>query len=395
MLPILLVRKYFFSPRSGSLIRTIGWISFAGIFLGVFALILVMSVMAGFNSTLKQRLLNVEPHLVVKSATVAQVQAALAGQFRSEIFEYDVQDAVVRNEEGVSGGAVIKGFPQERLEQILTYQQTSVPLSRFMPQAGEVIVGRDLAVGLGVYEGSELLVVPPEALLMPVGTNLQFEKVKVRALFETGVNDVDGKYIFYVRGKALSSFADSNSREQGSEVIFAQPNDADKAQQILKERNMASETWGDRNTSILKALKLERTMVGLFVALSALIASFSIVGVISLLLTQKRQDLGVLMALGLSRKSVSQLYSRVGFLLSGSAILGGVTVALGVCWLLNKYPVEVLPAIYQDRTIPAQVNYTFVAVVLASALLLAWLASTLSVKVNLRGRWPVELLRRR
>ena len=182
--------RYLFSKKAGSLIRVISWLCFVGVTLGVMAMVVVLSVMSGFGENMKERLLSVEPHLVVHSEKRSErneVLESLKKNSEVEAIEYEAQDLIVRTPDGNFGGGVATGFSEvslkkmiKRVEKIRDKQVGSEASSNsfFISYAqirdrdfddNEVILGVDLARSLGVYEGDEIIGIAPEALLLPAG----------------------------------------------------------------------------------------------------------------------------------------------------------------------------------------------------------------------------------
>lgn len=231
-----------------------------GIGLGVMSLVIVLSVMNGFNGTIRQRLLAVEPHLVISNSTSSHRSGTDTWQeldhLRSEFQQVthvetalvENQDVILRTLDGNFGGAIAKGMDRETLERILlsiyragrksekkpspsffdffnslnhsringdsggsgTREGNAVDSSVETEEAAiraiaqlqpkEVILGVDLAHSLRVFEGDQIMVIPPESLLLPAGEVPKYENVTVKALFSSRVSDVDGKVMFYHLG---------------------------------------------------------------------------------------------------------------------------------------------------------------------------------------------------
>jgi lipoprotein-releasing system permease protein len=172
-------------------------------------------------------------------------------------------------------------------------------------------------------------------------------------------------------------------------------NVAGELRQLLKaadagEVNVA--TWGDRNRALFFALKLEKGAMMTFLGLSVLITSFSLVTVLVMLLSQKRKEIGLLMALGLSQRATRSLFLSLGLVLSGVGLFFGLFSGVAVSLFLAKYPLEILPDVYYDSSLPSEVNFTFVIGVGIACLLLAFASAFWPVRHYLR-RSPAENLR--
>lgn len=388
-----LFRHYLLSRRAGALIRTVAWLCMCGVGLGVMALVVVISVMNGFNDSIRKRLLAVEPHLVVKVPKVDTVEGLREHTFykqmkarpevQTEIFEN--QDIILRTVDGTFGGAIAKGIEPQTLGYILAEVRRAsggptapndVAMEKQKLKAGEVLVGIDLARALGIFEGDKLTIIPPEALLLPPGEAPRFETVVVKGLITTNIEDIDSKVIFFGRGLSLLSLRKSPSHEVGYELRFPNPDRAMAYKAEFAKRGATAATWADRNSALFYALKVEKLTIGVFLTLSAVIASFSIVTVLVLLLMQKRKDIGVLMGMGLSPRRTRWIFVRVGLMLSSIGIFGGLVVGVVLCLALERYPLPILPAdIYYDATIPAKVDPRFIGGIVIAALVIAFFSA--------------------
>lgn len=396
-------KHYLLSKRSGALVRIIAWHCILGVGMGVAALLIVLSVMNGFNLTIRGRMLNFEPHVVVTTVNrptgnqLADLYHKLNGITPIEhIDRFEVQDLILRTQDGAFGGAIAKGYDHMALSGLLhragrvTHRHGQHPIETGDEAVSdeddgeplkfnEVILGADLARGLGLFEGDDVILVPPETLLLPKGEVPKLQKFKVKSLVNTQVPDVDSKLLFYeldaksVRGKALSL-------DTGFELRLIDPYKADLIKAKLTELGFNAQTWAERDTSLFYSLKMESFLMALFLTLAVLITSFSIVTVMILLMNQKRKDIGLLQAMGLSLKRTRRVFFRVGILLSSVGIFGGIIVGTSVCFILDRYKLEVLPDVYTDTTLPAKLTWGIFFFVLGASIFIAVVGSWLPVK---------------
>lgn len=404
------------SRRAGALVRTVAWICICGVALGVAALVVVTSVMNGFNDQIRGRLLAVEPHLVVKVPGVSTSEGILQNPIFQEIRSrpgiradiYEKQEVIIRTVDGLFQGALAKGVEAESLERIIRESSEIASAGRIKdenayetPEAlaeslrlgpGEVMVGIDLARVLGIFEGDKIVVIAPEALLLPAGEAPPFERVVVKGFMRTNLEDIDANMIFFARGKSFGAFRRSPSREVGFEIRIPNPMKADELKKELLDRGLHAETWVDRNSALFYALKLEKIAMSVLLGLAALIASFSIVTVLILLLMQKRKDIGLLMAIGLSPRATRGLFVRVGLILSSIGIFGGLLFGLSICFIIARYPLSILPNIYYDTTIPASVDPRFIVGILVVAAVISYFSAYWPAR-SATSELPAESLR--
>jgi lipoprotein-releasing system permease protein len=389
-------KNYLFSQRSGSLVRRISWLCIVGVAVGIFSFILILSIMNGLNLNIRNRILSMEPHLQIQILDTVNTKfmethpayMKLKSEPGNIALVYEQQDVILRTMEGHFRGAVARGLTEESLG-FLVKEKID------FPQDGEIIIGSDLARILGIFEGDFITIIPPESLLLPPGEVPRFEKVSVKKIITTSLADLDAQNIFYLRGKALNQFSKAASRSVGIETWISNPDDVDQVKSQLQTFPMLKiQTWKEKNSALFFALKLEKTIIGLFLTLAGLVTSFSIVTVIALLISQKKREIGILAAMGLSVKKTCNLFTGIGLMLS--LIGGGIGLVFGTALslLVEFYPIDILPNIYYDNAIPAKVDFIFILITSIVSIIIAFLAawipsrsvSHLSPSVALRSK---------
>lgn len=394
MLSWLIFKNYLLSRRSGALVRIIAWHCILGIAMGVAALIIVLSIMNGFNIVIRNRMLSVEPHLVFaqkerptseQAAKLRTIVEAISRDGVTDVNRFESQDLILRSSEGYFGGAVARGYDVKSIHALMERVWLAGRRDTAAPQeqssdlgAREVILGVDLARTLGIFEGDEVVLVPPETLLLPKGEIPKLQKFKVRYLVSTQTPEIDSKLMFYSIDEYPAKMR-SLSLEQGFEVRLKNPYEAEKIKNVLRAQGMELQTWGERDTSLFFALKMESWAMTLFLSLAVLITSFSIVIVMVLLMSQKRQDIGLLMAMGLSLRKVRWTFVKVGLMLSFLGIFSGIVFGVIVCTVLDTYPIELLPDIYTDSTLPAKLSGNILFFVVSCSTMIAIVGSCLPV----------------
>ncbi len=409
--------RFFFSGRAVSVVRSISILSWVGIAVGMFAMIVVMSVMTGFGDGIQRRILNVDAHfhlLDLDSSSIAQVNSFLgSGEVnpnsqglekpkRGHLSPYENQDVFIRTVDELSSGAQARGLLQEELRALGTRigkTQQEANGSHAMGEefqdlgVNEVILGVDLARLLGVFEGEELTLVPPEALLLPPGEAPPFQKVTVKRLLRSNVADFDSQTLFYVVGNgSLKNLSRSASLQKGYAIRLLDPAFQQETENFLKSKGIKFETWEQRNSSLFYSLHMEKFLMGLFLSLTLLVASFSIVVVLSLLAVQKRMDIGILLAMGLSPNNVVKMFTLLGMTMASFGIFLGAGAGTLFCIVWAKYPIIRLPDIYYDTRIPVRLDVNLTVAVILTGFFVAAVASYATSR-RLSRLQPVEALR--
>lgn len=390
-----LFRHFIFSRRAGALVRRISWLSMIGISISVTAFLIVLFVMNGMNASIKKRIIGLEPHLYVqvagvKSASLLEshpVYQRLQENPGNRAYVYEVQDVIIRTQDGQFRGGIARGVNKESMshfmEQLQRMNESTKTSSTYfwdpqdLPDAGEVMLGVDLAQSLGVFEGDFVTIVSPSGLLLPMGETPKFDRVRVKKIVTTSLSDVDANYLFFQRGKALNTLLGDQVRTYGIEVWL--PNEAqveDVKEDLMKFSDVKVETWMDRNSALLYALKLEKLTIGTFLGLAGMIAASSILTVLALLLSQKKRDIAILRAIGYSAKQTVRTFTQLGFMLSSVGVLIGVILGTGISLYIEAYPIQLsVSQIYYDPTLPALVDFKLVFGVLFFSGLIGWFGS--------------------
>ncbi len=391
--------------------------------------------MNGMNQNIRDRLLALDPHVVLEgysqsqnlneSEKIKSLVETIESQNQSAI-EFERFDLILRSIDGQFRGVQVLGYDQaglsywkNRLNELRkkegkplsatfisdTTETTDVDnasLNDLQLGPDEIAIGIDLSRMLGVLEGDEVTLIPTETLLLSQLETPVFQKVIIKKILSTDLYDLDSKLVLYNRETTLKQFSDSPSREVGYHFWF------DKSSEIpgIKNKLIADvaamqmqtqpriETWQEKNSDLFFALLLEKLMIGLFLGLAGLVASSSILTVLALLMSQKKHDIAILKTIGLSHHHTKMIFTKIGLAISGSGIVMGTVIGVSLSYYIQYNPVEILPSIYYDSSIPAQVNLNFVGIVIFVAFFLSVLGCYLPARATLKIH-PAILLKTR
>lgn len=403
-LSYIFLKKLVLSSSSGALVRRITILSFIAIALSLTAFFIVLFIMNGMNKNIKTRILALEPHLTTinNPAQETEVQKYLEN---SQFVSYQTLDLILRTVDGQFKGGEAVGYTDKGLKVWVNHLMqvknsgrdrayVDVDLSGFNLNENEVAIGVDLARSLSLLEGDELTLIPPDTLLLSSLETPVFQKVVVKRILVTDLYDLDSKLILFNSDYSLKVFANTLSRKTGNHVWFDSVEKADEVKKILAAKSIVSETWQEKNSDLFFALKMEKLMIGTFLGLAGLIASSSILTVLALLMSQKKRDIAIIKTLGLSQKRTLWLFTKMGLWIAGGAIALGSVLGIGISLYIQHNPVNVLPNIYYDSSIPAFVDFNFVIAVIAISGLLAFFGSYLPAKATLKIQ-PAILLKQK
>ncbi len=382
----------------------IAWINLVGVSLSVAALVLVSSVMNGFNETIEKNLLSVQPHILIHApadqveikSLLSEVKVHTDGVKRVSPFE--TQDLVLRTIDGNFGGVVAKGVDAESVKGFLSkvwrpLEDVESPSMGLGP--GEVILGVDLARSLGIFEGDRVSVIAPDTLLLPKGEGPPILQVTVKALVSLQNAEIDGNLMIYDFEKTFPPRFRSSSLWRGVEIFLNNPYKFSSLEGQLKEQfpKFKVQSWRELNGALFFALRLERTLTTSFLALAVSIISFSLVTVLALLIAQKKQDIGMMMAMGLSKNRTRHVFTGIGLWLSLGGTLIGIFVGSLISFLMELYPINVLPDIYYDSRIPASWSLMQTLIIFGFSLCLAFLGAYFPLRTLVKWT-PTQALRK-
>jgi len=381
------------SPRAGSLVRSIARIGLIGIVFGVAALVLVISVMNGFNKTIQEKLIQIEPHVVVMFDEPLNFEEIKKSPEYRRINEYKgavphliaVQDIMLRTEEGKIHKATLKGVTRETLGRLFSFMKSRVmddlsseeasidmrALEGFEP--GSVVLGRTLAEMTGVFAENIVTLIPPENLIQPLGEIPIFSSAPVWDFIMVEFEPIDRETIFYIQGESLPRLQHTTGLQRGIEIFMDDPMDARSLADQLTREGLHVQTWIDRNSTLFFALKLEKVVIAILVGLSTLFAALSIISVMMLLLIQKRRDIGNFLAMGMTPHRVRKLFIHLGSFLTLIGLAVGLCIGLVLCLVVDNFSEGLLPQFYEEQNIPAEIHVLQISMFLGALFLFTYI----------------------
>ena len=370
--------KYLLSSRAGSVIRLVCIICICSLAVSLAGLLIVISVMSGFGLSIRDRLLQKEPHLVVwaPSQKINHLKNLLQNNQLEQDVEvmriFETQDVILKTSSGEITGAIAKGYTKNNLQQMASHFE--IKDSNSSSLAPQIHISMDLTHQLDLYEGDILFLFPAENLLLPPTEMALPEKIQVSSIISLSNSSMDNKTLMYEIG-SIPSLKQNSSLEKGIEIFLKNPIQYHKHQQILQKSGYSAQSWSERNSSLFFALKVEKWIMIIFLSLAALIASFSIASMAQLLLHQKKKDIEILMVMGYPIPKIKKLFRSIAFFMSFFGVSSGLIIGYLVCLFLKYVPINLLPDIYVDRKIPVEISLELFGVVFLLACFLSYFAS--------------------
>lgn len=410
--------RYLRSRRRAAVLSLISLISLLGVTIGVATLNIVLSVMSGLETDLRDKILGFNPHVVVVNygaamtdvpQTVAQIKAVPGVKAVTPFVYGQAMIGVGRNVSGV----VVRGIDPSTTDQVVDITahlvrgemaglatQHAVPLppeeGGGTAQLGGVLIGRELARQLGIDVGEAVSLISPLGSMTPAGMVPKMKRFVVAGVFDSGMFEYDST-LAYMAIPDAQKFFDLHDGVSGIEVqvtdVYGARDTARAIESALGGFPFRARDWMEVNRNLFSALKLEKVVYGIVLCLIVVVAAFNILATLTMVVKEKRRDIAVLKSLGASGKAIGRI-----FILNGATIgiagtfLGNVLGLLG-CWLLAKYQFVELPKdVFLVNTLPVRLEPVNFAIVAAISVAICVLAA-LSPARRAASLVPVEVLR--
>ncbi|MBW1899465.1 MAG: lipoprotein-releasing ABC transporter permease subunit [Deltaproteobacteria bacterium] len=400
--------RYLRVKQKQAFVSLITALSVAGVAIGVMALIVVIAVMAGFESDLKSRILGVESHMILRRhggpfsdyTRILDYLEKVDGVESATPFVYT--QTMIRSSSGVSG-AVLRGIDPESAGRVITiFNGGSLPnlekgrqekkSAAFTPM---IILGKELARNLGVVKGDDVYLISPRGMISPIGHLPAMKRFKVSDFFESGMYEYDGS-LAYVHIKDAQRMLRMGDSVTGIEVRVNDIYSANKiAEEIVKHLGFPywALDWMQMNRNLFFALKLEKTAMFIILTLIILVAAFNIAGTLIMMVMGKTRDIAILKAMGATDKSIGKIFVFNGMVIGSIGTVIGACLGFLLCTILGKYKFIELPGdVYYITTLPVKLESLDVFLIAAAAMGISFLATLYPARQASRLN-PVDAIR--
>ncbi len=401
--PVFVGLRHSLAREHSFFVSFITWVSLSGVALGVAILIVVLSVMNGLGSELRDRLLSVSAHASLNAAGAAipdwrlRIQQLHGAPGLVGAAPYLDTDAMLSRQPAMSG-AVVRGIDPGLETQVSTIADSmrEGKLSDLEPGRNRIILGRMLAYQLEVGVGDTITVMTPGnggAGMVPI-----LREFYVSGIFEVGLQEHDSALalVNLEDAEALRGLAGPTGIRLKFDDVLAAPVLAGGAASRIAP-GLRLRDWTEDNEAYFRAIRIEKTMMALILMLIVAVAVFNIAATLVMVVSDKRTDIAILRTLGMSPRGVLAVFMTQGVLIGwiGTAIgvALGLCVALNVPFLEQALDLHIMdPDVYYISAIPSETRSVDVIIIAISALVLTFVA-TIYPALQAAKTQPAEALR--
>lgn len=401
--------RYTAAKRRNHFISFISLTSMIGLMLGVAVLIIVLSVMNGFDRELKQRILGMVPHATIQGANGPLDDWQRIDELVQNHPRVEAAAPFIQGQGMVTGGGNVRGV---MLTGVLPEEEASVSIieDHFVQgsldelKSGEfgIIIGRLMANSLRLGIGDRLTVVLPEASVTPAGVLPRLKRFTVKGIFSVGA-ELDGNYALMHMDDAARLMR-TDGRAEGIRLLvddlFAAPSVAHEVVRTLDGRYYVSD-WTRTHGNLFQAIRMEKTMIGLLLMFIVAVAAFNIVSTLVMVVTDKTADIAILRTMGATPGRIMRIFIVQGAVIGvfgtlvGTVlgILGAWYVADVISWIEALMGHQFLSAdVYFISYLPSQLQWNDVFIISGAGLAMSLLATIYPAWRASRVE-PVEALR--
>ncbi|RAR64467.1 MULTISPECIES: lipoprotein-releasing ABC transporter permease subunit [Halomonadaceae] len=407
-LPFMLGLRYVRAKRRNHFISFISLTSMLGLMLGVAVLILVLSVMNGFDHELRSRVLGMVPHTRIEAPSGMTDWQPLAEHLmqRERVIGAApyVQQQGMFSIGGRNEGAMVNGIDPDAEAKVSIIDENMVQgsLNDLKPGEWKVVLGELLARRLGVGVGDRVTLLVPEASITPGGVFPRLKRFTVSGIFSVGADlDASLAYAHIADMQTLARMGDAvGGLRLEFDDLFAAHGETRK---IIDELGPGYRgiDWTQTHGNLFQAIQMEKRMIGLLLAVIVAVAAFNIVSTLVMVVTDKKADIAILRTIGATPGSIMGIFIVQGLAIGIIGILiglgVGVTLALTIAdliaWFEAATGIHFLDAnVYFISYLPSRLEWSDVGVIISAAFGLTFL-STLYPAWRASRIQPADVLR--
>ena len=397
--------RYLRAKRKQVFVSVITLFSVAGIFLGVAALIIVLAVMNGFETDLRNKILGINAHVIVMEyggamknfAGVHKAVSEEKGVVAATPFIYG--QAMIKKGANVSG-AIIRGLEPETAFKVINLGKIQQGDIAFLSEKNRkpgmvdpdaiklpgVVLGKELAKNLGIFLFDAVYLLSPQGISTPMGPMPRMKKFLVVGIFDSGFYEYDSTIVFSTL-RDFQEFLNLGDLITGLEIKVDDIYDAATIARRLEKKlgyPYWARNWMEMNKNLFAALRLEKRVMFIILSLIVLVAMFNIITTLIMIVMEKNRDIAILKSMGATSRSIKKIFIYQGVIIGIIGTFFGTLAGLAVAYNIERaslfieklFGFKIIPGdVYYLSVLPSQVNYLDVAVIISGTLIISLLAT--------------------
>jgi lipoprotein-releasing system permease protein len=395
--------RYLRSKKSNAFLSLITFLSIAGVTVGVSTLIVILSVMDGFEGALKGRLAQGEFHiLATRVADENEPYFEFSTEKVDEIYSLSPDilsvnpvlgtEAILRAGRKVSGMSM-RGVSESQMSILAKSLVEAVDGPKVLSRDG-LWLGKELAYQLAVLPGDKVQVISPTETEGPMESVPRVRVFKVDGIFNSGIPEKD-LHTVYASLEAVQEFLTKPGKVNRLEITVKDFEHSDESGDLVRSQlgsDFLVKDWNQLNAHLFASLKLERITMFVILTMIVLVASFNIVTSLKMTVTEKRKEIAILQAMGATQKQIARIFLVQGGVIGNIGTILGLAIGLSVTIFLKSNPIIELPDIFYDRSLPVKISPIFIAGIVVTAFVIVLLAAFFPAR-SAAKQAPIEGIR--
>lgn len=381
-----IAKRYLLAKKDASFITVISLISIFGVTIGVAALIVVLSVFNGFNGLVSDILIGFDPHVRIQAT-----KNATSDDIRKLKNKLSTLNEIEAQSEFVSGKGMlvskkttkvifIRGLETEAIPKVSGVSSSMIiGTAKFTDENHEIVIGYSLADKLGIGIDDTVYIVTTAGVQNALsGIALpQLFALKVVGIYEARNKDYDGLYAFTSLQTSKQLFAAKNPH--GFDVRLKSIDDTESFVESIQMESGGQfivQSWYDLHKDLYSVMQVERWTAFIILTLIIAVASFNLLGSLTMTVIEKTRDIGILKAMGATQKDILSIFRLEGFLVGIFGSFFGLGLGTLICWMQTEFQLFALDSnVYIIPAIPIEMRMSDLILVPLSALILCSLAA--------------------
>lgn len=400
-----IAKRYFFT-RKINFITIISFISVTGVSIGVAAMIIVLSVFNGFNKKVTSILIGFDPHIRIESVTsnklnqYENIHQILINSNINNFSPFIISKGLLASE-SLNKICYIKGVDENQISKtsgIKNFTHFGKFDLKSSGNYGSVVIGFALANNLKTFIGDTLTIISPKGLEYSLTQFIEpvMKKFIIKGIFDSDNRDYDSKYAYISMEEAQNLF-DFGENVSGIDIRI---DDLDKSDLIkdyltktINNPDISVSTWYDLHNDFYSILKIERWVAFIILSLIIAVASFNILGSLTMSVIDKKRDIGILKTIGASDKLISKIFIYEGLIIGLTGAFIGTVLGTSLTLLQMYFGIYKLDStVYKLEALPVELRFLDFILIPSAALFLCFISSIYPAKRAARQK-PVESIR--